>query len=212
MTDAERVLHVLLHDLRTPIGVAQGYLRMIQDGRMTSAEDSSRAITKAINALAQTARLCQSAGDYLDATTESIRSAEIAAAAFVDQVKLSAGTQSISTSTGRIPAKSWLALAGDAARLADAIVLTLSTAGGKRGSIQAEADGRELRFVATDSIGSPQSPTPSLVPLDGWSYGLPVAVACRRIAWSSGRILKFEAGNGLIVTFPLTETGKGETE
>lgn len=215
MTDAERVLHVLLHDLRTPIGVAQGYLRMMHEGRMTAAEDASRAITKAIAALAQTARLCEAAGEYLDATSGPLRTAEVEAAGLVNLVVLAATSQSLSTSTGRIPAEIRLALAGDTARLADAIVLTLSTAGGKRGlkgSIQAEADGDELRFVAADSTDASELPTPSLVPFDGWSHGLPVAVACRRIAWSSGRIQKFGAGKGLIVTFPVTGTGKDAIE
>jgi signal transduction histidine kinase len=53
MTDAERVLQILLHDLRTPIGVAQGYLRMMQDGRLTEAADTERAVTKALQRLAR---------------------------------------------------------------------------------------------------------------------------------------------------------------
>ena len=53
MTDAERVLRILLHDLRTPIGVAQGYLRMMQDGRLTEAAETERAVAKALQALGQ---------------------------------------------------------------------------------------------------------------------------------------------------------------
>jgi signal transduction histidine kinase len=209
MTDAERVLHVLLHDLRTPIGVAQGYLRMLQDGRMTSTADTARAITKALEALGQTGRLCQSASDFLEAPDGHPRTTSIAADKFAEQVELTARNQSLVTHSGRIHASARLALAGDVARLSEAVVLVLSTAGGKRGTLQVESDENELRFVATDG---PNSSMPSLTPFDGWSQGLPLAVACRRIEWSSGQVLKFETGSGLIVTFPLKAgTGRDGT-
>jgi hypothetical protein len=34
MTETERVLQVLIHDVRTPIGVAQGYVRLLREQRL----------------------------------------------------------------------------------------------------------------------------------------------------------------------------------
>lgn len=203
MTDAERVLHILLHDLRTPIGVAQGYLRMMQDGHLTSAAEMERAVAKALHALGQTARLCQNAGDFLEGADGGARVARVPAASFAGQIESMARTQGFTVESGRIPASAGLALTGDVALTCDAVVLVLSAAGSKSKAMRIEADEGELRFVATEDR---QSQKPVAVPLDGWSQGLPVAAACRRITWSSGRILKFETGNGLIVALPLTKT------
>ena len=201
MTDAERVLQILLHDLRTPIGVAQGYLRMMQEGHLTTAAEMERAVVKALHALGQTARLCQSAGDFLEGAVAGVRTARVPATSFVCWIESISRTQGFTVQSGRIPASAALALSGDVAATCDAVVLVLSAAGSKSKTMRIEADAGELRFAATADGPSPGT---AAVPLDGWSQGLPVAIACRRITWSSGRILKFETG-GLIVAFPLTE-------
>jgi signal transduction histidine kinase len=206
MTDAERVLQLLLHDLRTPIGVAQGYLRMMQDGRLTEAAETERAVAKALKALGQTARLCQDASDFLETSDAHKRIALVTAVSFATQVESQARNRGVEVSAGRIPASARLALAGDVARIGDAVVHVASTAGTRRPTLSIEADDAELRFLALDE---PASSTADAMPLDGWSRGLPMAVACRRIAWSSGRILKLATNNGVIVAFPLTsETGE----
>ena len=208
MTDAERVLQILLHDLRTPIGVAQGYLRMMQDGRLTEAADTERALTKALQALGQTARLCQDAGDFLDTSNGPGRNALVTAATFATQVEAEARNRGVEVQAGRIHAGARVALAGDVGRLGDAVVLVASTAGTRRSTLSIEADDVELRFLAVDEPGAS---TADAMPFDGWSRGLPLAVACRRIAWSSGRILTLAKNNGVIVAFPLTSgtDGKG---
>jgi len=206
MTDAERVLQILLHDLRTPIGVAQGYLRMMQDGRLTEAAETERAVAKALHALGQTARLCQDASDFLETSDAHKRIAVVTAASFATQVESQARNRGVEVHAGRIPASARLALAGDIARIGDAVVLIASTTGTKRPTLSIEADDAELRFLAVEEPGAS---TAGAMPLDGWSRGLPMAVACRRIAWSSGRILKLATNNGVIVAFPLTsETGE----
>jgi hypothetical protein len=206
MTDAERVLQILLHDLRTPIGVAQGYLRMMHDGRLTGAAETERAIAKALQALGQTARLCQEAGDFLDTSTSQKRAGFVTAASFATQVESEARNRGVEVQPGRIPASARLTIAGDVARIADAVILVTSTAGSNRPMLSIQSDDAELRFLAVDE---PNASTADATPFDGWSRGLPLAVACRRIAWSSGRILKLAKNNGVIVTFPLTqETGE----
>jgi signal transduction histidine kinase len=206
MTDAERVLQILLHDLRTPIGVAQGYLRMMQDGRLTEAAETERAMAKALQALGQTARLCQDASDFLETSNGQKRVALVTAATFATQVESEARNRGVEVQAGRIPAGARLALAGDVGRIGDAVLLVASAAGLKRPTLSIEADDAELRFLAADEPGAS---TTDAMPFDGWSRGLPLAVACRRIAWSSGRILKLATNNGVIVAFPLTsETGE----
>jgi signal transduction histidine kinase len=66
MTDLEQAMHRLLHDFRTPIGVAQGYLRLIREGRLTSEADRERALDQAASSLGRLSRLCDDAADYLN--------------------------------------------------------------------------------------------------------------------------------------------------
>jgi signal transduction histidine kinase len=203
MTDAERLLQILLHDLRTPIGVAQGYLRMMQEGHLTTAAEVERAVAKALQALGQTAGLCQNAGDFLEGAKAATRVVHVRAATFADQIESIARTHGFTVESGRIPASAGLALSADIASTCEAVVHVLTAAGNRSKAMRIDADAGELRFVVTEDR---ESPSVAGVPLDGWSQKLPVAVACRRITWSSGRILKLETGNGLIVAFPLTET------
>src|SRR4051794_36533258 len=65
MNDAERVLSLLIHDLRTPLGVAHGYLRLIRADRLPSPEERDRALAGTQDALARISRLCQDAGAFL---------------------------------------------------------------------------------------------------------------------------------------------------
>ena len=66
MTDAERVLAVLIHDVRTPLGVAHGYLRLVRTDKLPSPEDRDRALAGTQDALAKISRLCQDAGGFLE--------------------------------------------------------------------------------------------------------------------------------------------------
>src|SRR5215204_2598840 len=66
MTDAERVLAVLIHDVRTPLGVAHGYLRLVRTDKLPTAEDRDRALAGTQDALAKISRICQDAGGFLE--------------------------------------------------------------------------------------------------------------------------------------------------
>jgi hypothetical protein len=55
--DLSSVLHVLAHELRTPAGIAQGYLRMLLDERLTEAADQRRALEQTQKALARVTEL-----------------------------------------------------------------------------------------------------------------------------------------------------------
>src|SRR5436190_18249869 len=65
MTDAERVLSLLLHDLRTPLGVAHGYLRLIRDDRLPTPHEREKAIAGTQQALSRISRLCADAGAFV---------------------------------------------------------------------------------------------------------------------------------------------------
>lgn len=67
--DLDKVLDLLLHELRTPVGVAQGYLRLLVEDRLADARDRQRALAQSLEALGRIGTLCGSAGEYLHAVS-----------------------------------------------------------------------------------------------------------------------------------------------
>ena len=55
--DISSVLHVLAHELRTPIGIAQGYLRMVAENRLTDPGERARAIQQTQQALGRVSEI-----------------------------------------------------------------------------------------------------------------------------------------------------------
>ena len=53
-----QVLTTIAHEIRTPLAVSQGYLKLYLDGRLTSADDQRRAFQQTRDALGTLATLC----------------------------------------------------------------------------------------------------------------------------------------------------------
>ena len=210
MTDAERVLHALLHDVRTPLGAAQGYLRLLQDNQLKTPADEERAVARALRALGDVARLCDSAGEFLDGATSSTVT-RVSAVAFAKQVETHARHRGLAVSAAAIPADFALTVSGSIPSMCDAIVSVLSSSarGAARSGtmMHVRAADDELRFLAPPAERSAEEIEPDSAPLDRWwAHGLPLPVAWRRILASSGRVLACQsADDGLVVAFPLEQ-------
>ena len=57
-----QVLNTLAHEIRTPLAVSQGYLKLYLDGRLTNAEDTRKAFEQTRQALGTLATLCVDMG------------------------------------------------------------------------------------------------------------------------------------------------------
>ena len=57
-----QVLNTLAHEIRTPLAVSQGYLKLYLDGRLTNVEDTRRAFEQTRQALGTLATLCVDMG------------------------------------------------------------------------------------------------------------------------------------------------------
>lgn len=65
--DVNEILRRLLHDIRSPLSVAHGYVRLLRDGRLTSGPDRDKAFDATLLALERMGELCQ----YADACVEA---------------------------------------------------------------------------------------------------------------------------------------------
>lgn len=57
-----QVLNTIAHEIRTPLAVSQGYLKLYLDGRLTNADDQTRAFQQTREALGTLATLCTDMG------------------------------------------------------------------------------------------------------------------------------------------------------
>ena len=88
MTDLDRVLEAVLHDVRSPLAAATGYLRLLREGRVAAGSESEHVIAHAQASLEAIATLCTNAeawrptaGDTREALLRAQRMADDLAAA-----------------------------------------------------------------------------------------------------------------------------------
>jgi K+-sensing histidine kinase KdpD len=62
--DTTKALNLLIHDLRAPLSVAQGYLRLLLQNKLESDVDRQRAISQTMEALGRINRMCDDAASY----------------------------------------------------------------------------------------------------------------------------------------------------
>src|SRR5687767_542979 len=70
-----QVLNTIAHEIRTPLAVSQGYLKLYLDGRLTDADDQRRAFQQTRDALGTLATLCNDM-TKVGALSEASRSEE----------------------------------------------------------------------------------------------------------------------------------------
>ena len=84
-----QVLNTLAHEIRTPLAVSQGYLKLYLDGRLTNVEDTRKAFEQTRQALGALATLCVDMGKVSalsEAGAQGIPE-RVAADAFVKSVR-----------------------------------------------------------------------------------------------------------------------------
>lgn len=208
MTDAERVLSVLIHDLRTPLGVAHGYLRLIRGDKLPSAEDRDKALASTQEALARISRLCQDAGGFLEDTAAP-------AAGRASAMDLAGRVAAALTERGITvdgpPAVSGLVGVGASVdRAAEAIATLLAIRAAKTAGAVATVHGTPdaLRFTCGPA-GTDQAVLDGAgQPFDPWrAPGLSVALAHRLVTALGGRVWTAGDGLALALSLPMMESG-----
>jgi signal transduction histidine kinase len=195
MTDAERVLNLLIHDLRTPLGVAHGYLRLIREQRLTSLDDRERALASTQQALGKISRLCEDASAFLADTGDGARG-RASTSLLVDRVSSQLQQRGVSAAAPAIAGPPTMMVGASVDRLAEAVSTVLQAMARSAGSgVRIDTDGAALRFLIQAA--------PPTATFDPWrGHGLAVPLACRLIAKVGGRVGSETAGP-LAIEFPV---------
>lgn len=210
MNDAERVLAMLIHDLRTPLGVAHGYLRMVRGDKLPAPADRDRALASTQDALARVSRLCQDAGTFLEDPPgpDSGRAPAAQLAARVAGVLAERGLESPEPPD----AAGTVAVGASIDRTAEAIVTLLAARAGKTPGAFFTMESRPgaLRFACWTGGSTEESATigDAGEPFDPWktSHGLSVIAAHRTVTALGGRVWSGDNGLALALAMPM-ETG-----
>lgn len=202
MSDADRVLSQLIHDLRTPLGVAHGYLRLVRDQRLTSSEEREKALAGTQQALSTISRLCADASGFLDGGLDGeAPPVRAAAGALAERVSAVVQAEGIAVRSVAIPDGS-ISAGTSLDRLADAVSrLLLAKKTRPAGAVvRIGAGGGELTFdwAAQDEVG-PVRASVDERPFDPWQsrLGLSVALAHRIVTHLGGRVWTRDGTTGV---------------
>jgi signal transduction histidine kinase len=203
MTDLDRVLESLLHDLRSPLGVAGGYLRLLREQRLGSVEESERAIVKTQDALRTMTALCGEASAWLKAEPAGAAAA-VGVGTFVAQLATECERQKVPLEVrGGATGTVTLTAAPDRAVRAVVSLLALLTRDtAARAHLEAGAGALRVAVLAAQP-----RPGEHDGPFDPWSYpGLAAALACRTISLAGGRCLRGPGATIVRVEFDFAGT------
>lgn len=208
MTDVDRALSLLVHDIRTPLGVALGYLRLLRAGQLGGLEERDRAFARTMQALGGIADLCQSAESFLPRARASITTL-VSAAELVERVTAAVRERGVALSWTAPDHAVRVRVSASAEALAAAIGLVLCGAPTKARfgveTIQVETRPAELHFLSALAHQLPALVGGVPTPFDPWlGHGLDVAAACQAIARVGGRIYTTSGALGArAVSLPL---------
>lgn len=203
MAELDRVLDVLLHDLRSPLSVASGYVRLLRMDKLDSFEARDKAWNQTATALTRIAHLCDEAVGFLSTAAGAPRT--IPVGQLTSRVRQHCQDRGITCDDAASvldgPA---IQAQTDVDRLAGAVatLVGLQHSESQPARLSVSSDSRALVFTvplqAADA--SPRDDDS----YDPWKLpGLGAALACHTISLASGAV---RASHALTISFPLQES------
>ena len=200
----------LVHDLRTPMGVAVGYLRLLRDHQLPDADDQQRALTQTVEALSAMSRLCQEASSFAAAVTAGAENVvSVSAAVFTAELaEYLPSPLAIADADGNLSGSVRARQGGATARAVAALLSAPMISGGATPStdIIVRVAAAHLHFL----IGTPEQREAMLLGqrqvFDPWRAGpgLAVPLACLEVSQVSGEVFSHAAGSAAVaVRLPL---------
>ena len=206
--NAEKALHLLIHDLRAPLSVAQGYLRLLLQNRLESDADRQRAITQAMEALGRMGRLCDDAAAYAaeETVAEAVPASVVQVAEFVGKVTEACATLGFTSMTFSHEPQTLAGLLRIAQidRMIQSVAVILCAA--RRSTrdesvrVSVHEDRNEARFLLgcdEDRAALAGQPPETFDPWRG-GHGIALPLACRIVTAAGGRIWTYANARGAV--------------
>jgi light-regulated signal transduction histidine kinase (bacteriophytochrome) len=205
--DALKALNLLIHDLRAPLSVAQGYLRLLQQNRLESEADRQRAMTQAMEALGRIGRICEDASAFIaEETAEALPISVAQVSSLMGQVR-EACTARCSDSiifsedakalNGIVRAKQIDRLVQSLAVILCAVRRASRNASTSVSMHETENEARFLLGCDDDRVALMSQPQEAFDPWRG-GHGIALPLACRVITEAGGRIWTCATARGAV--------------
>lgn len=203
--ESAKALNLLIHDLRAPLSVAQGYLRLLQQNRLEAEADRQRAMTQSMEALGRITRLCEEAAAFVaEPAPASGPIMTVRAVEFIDQVTDACAARCSPLTFATDSDLSGTMRSAHLDRLVQSVAVVLCAV--RRStrkepvSVSVLEEEKEARFLlgcdddrAALVSGSPET-------FDPWrgGHGIALPLACRMITEAGGRIWTVADGRGAV--------------
>lgn len=203
MAELDRVLDVLLHDLRSPLSVASGYVRLLRLDRLDTFEARDKAWTQTATALTRIAHLCDEAVGFL--STAAGPSRPIPVPQLTARVRQRCVERGIACDdTASVLDGPAIQAQTDVERLAEAVAALVSRHHSDANPVRVTITSDAQALVFTVPLPADAAPPCENETYDPWkSPGLGAALACHTISLASGEV---RATHELTVSFPLQES------
>lgn len=206
--DLLRAFNLFLHDLRGPLSVAHGYLRLLREQRLTSEEEQGRAIVQTVEALGRISRLCADASSLVHSYEAAPPAGTaVPARTLADQVSRAVQDR-LPASVTAIPDAEMLRLVSlDSVAGAMAVIVTAVAAVRPRPdqTVTIDTAARELRVrlgAADEQQLLADGPRQAFDPWQG--HGLAIPCACRTVERNGGKVWSVDGRQGVVgLTLPL---------
>ncbi len=153
--DVDQALTDLLHDLRSPLGVAHGYLRLVREGRLPTDAARNQALDKTREALGRITQMC------VEATTAAARAATsvpstMPVAEFVDAVRRQLDLPDTELVSSDLAPSARVRLHAESASLASTVASLLRASAQARSDavLRAETRADMLSFLRGEPTGA----------------------------------------------------------
>jgi len=187
--DTERLIDAILHDVRTPLAAATGYLRLLREGRVSAGEQSEHVLEQAQASLRSIAVLCANA-DVCRRTDVVPRRNSVAATRIVDGLIGAIVTHDVTPDSAELPPNATVQICGDWSELCHLLGHALGVLARPRKNDNAGRvyiDGEQGVFRATASLPLRPGNMPRSA-FDPWVYpGLTVAAGLHALGLAGGR-------------------------
>lgn len=153
--EIERLLQLLLHDLRSPLGVAQGYVSLLS-GQDLSSDDRVRAMRGVSDAIARMSCLVDDVAGLLSSDDTDLGGGLVEAGVLCERVSSEAGRRGVQAPPPESCGPMKVRVGTSVDRLAEAVCLLLTPADrGRRGrtvplTLDVSQDPQELKFKIAD--------------------------------------------------------------
>ena len=204
--ESAKALNLLIHDLRAPLSVAQGYLRLLQQNRIEAEPDRQRAMTQSMEALGRITRLCEEAAAFVAEPASTVGPIlTVRVVEFIDQVTDACAARCSPLTFATDSNLSGTMRSAHLDRLVQSVAVVLcavrrSTTRKEPVSVSVLEEEKEARFLlgcdddrAALVSGSPET-------FDPWrgGHGIALPLACRTITEAGGRIWTVADGRGAV--------------